>query len=238
MTVNQPRRQARAHDRRLQGERRRGQAPRRAGPPVVGARRGQRARDRPRPVAHQRLRPAALLGPRHRRAVRHRRAARDARRRCATPCSSRPTPRATSRCCASSSELGFDEIYLHHVGREQERFIDAFGERVLPELGCLTRAPRPHERPVVEERDHLLRRRRDVPRLGRRRGRRLPRADPPDRLPRRPRRHVPVAHALLSVAEPRRRLRRHGLLRGRPAARQPRSSSSSSCAPRTTAASR
>ena len=30
--------------------------------------------------------------------------------------------------------LGFDEIYLHHVGREQQRFIDAFGERVLPEL--------------------------------------------------------------------------------------------------------
>jgi probable non-F420 flavinoid oxidoreductase len=30
--------------------------------------------------------------------------------------------------------LGFDEIYLHHVGREQERFIDAFGEHVLPEL--------------------------------------------------------------------------------------------------------
>jgi probable non-F420 flavinoid oxidoreductase len=31
-------------------------------------------------------------------------------------------------------ELGFDEIYLHHVGRDQERFIDVFGERVLPEL--------------------------------------------------------------------------------------------------------
>jgi probable non-F420 flavinoid oxidoreductase len=31
--------------------------------------------------------------------------------------------------------LGFDEIYLHHVGREQQRFIDAFGERVLPVLG-------------------------------------------------------------------------------------------------------
>jgi probable non-F420 flavinoid oxidoreductase len=30
--------------------------------------------------------------------------------------------------------LGFDEIYLHHVGREQERFIDAFGEHVLPEV--------------------------------------------------------------------------------------------------------
>ncbi|MDQ4054151.1 MAG: TIGR03885 family FMN-dependent LLM class oxidoreductase [Actinomycetota bacterium] len=29
---------------------------------------------------------------------------------------------------------GFDEIYLHHVGQSQERFIDAFGEHVLPEL--------------------------------------------------------------------------------------------------------
>ena len=34
------------------------------------------------------------------------------------------------------AELGFDEIYLHHVGREQERFIDAFGEHVLPQLRC------------------------------------------------------------------------------------------------------
>jgi probable non-F420 flavinoid oxidoreductase len=32
------------------------------------------------------------------------------------------------------AELGFEEIYLHHVGRDQERFIDAFGEHVLPEL--------------------------------------------------------------------------------------------------------
>jgi probable non-F420 flavinoid oxidoreductase len=32
------------------------------------------------------------------------------------------------------AELGPDAIYLHHVGREQERFIDVFGERVLPEL--------------------------------------------------------------------------------------------------------
>ncbi|MEU4744181.1 TIGR03885 family FMN-dependent LLM class oxidoreductase [Actinosynnema sp. NPDC023658] len=31
-------------------------------------------------------------------------------------------------------ELGFEEVYLHHVGREQERFLDAFGERVLPEV--------------------------------------------------------------------------------------------------------
>lgn len=32
------------------------------------------------------------------------------------------------------AELGFDEIYLHHVGQEQARFLDAFGEAVLPQL--------------------------------------------------------------------------------------------------------
>jgi len=31
-------------------------------------------------------------------------------------------------------QLGFDEIYLHHVGQSQERFIDSFGEHVLPAL--------------------------------------------------------------------------------------------------------
>ena len=31
-------------------------------------------------------------------------------------------------------ELGFDELYLHHVGQEQEPFIDAFAEHVLPQL--------------------------------------------------------------------------------------------------------
>jgi coenzyme F420-dependent glucose-6-phosphate dehydrogenase len=32
------------------------------------------------------------------------------------------------------AELGFDEIYLHHVGQEQEAFLDAFGAEVLPRL--------------------------------------------------------------------------------------------------------
>ncbi len=32
------------------------------------------------------------------------------------------------------SELGFDRVYIHHVGKEQNLFIDTFGERVLPEL--------------------------------------------------------------------------------------------------------
>ena len=32
------------------------------------------------------------------------------------------------------AELGFGAIYLHHVGREQRPFIEAFGELVLPRL--------------------------------------------------------------------------------------------------------
>jgi len=32
------------------------------------------------------------------------------------------------------AELGFDEIFLHHVGQRQEAFVDAFGESVLPRL--------------------------------------------------------------------------------------------------------
>ena len=35
---------------------------------------------------------------------------------------------------AELAELGFDAVYLHHVGQEQRRFIAAFGEHVLPAL--------------------------------------------------------------------------------------------------------
>ena len=35
---------------------------------------------------------------------------------------------------AHLASLGFDDLYLHHVGQEQRAFIDAFGEQVLPEL--------------------------------------------------------------------------------------------------------
>jgi coenzyme F420-dependent glucose-6-phosphate dehydrogenase len=31
-------------------------------------------------------------------------------------------------------DMGFDEIYLHNVGRDQAAFITTFGERVLPNL--------------------------------------------------------------------------------------------------------
>ncbi|MDG6103251.1 TIGR03885 family FMN-dependent LLM class oxidoreductase [Dactylosporangium aurantiacum] len=31
-------------------------------------------------------------------------------------------------------ELGFDQIYLHHVGQQLDEFVDAFGAKVLPQL--------------------------------------------------------------------------------------------------------
>jgi alkanesulfonate monooxygenase SsuD/methylene tetrahydromethanopterin reductase-like flavin-dependent oxidoreductase (luciferase family) len=31
-------------------------------------------------------------------------------------------------------DQGWDELYLHHVGKEQPAFIDTFGEHVLPQL--------------------------------------------------------------------------------------------------------
>ena len=34
------------------------------------------------------------------------------------------------------AEMGFDQIHLHHVGQDLRPFIDAFGERVLPELAA------------------------------------------------------------------------------------------------------
>ena len=36
------------------------------------------------------------------------------------------------------AEMGFEEILLHHVGKEQEGFIRAFGEEVLPSLKGVT----------------------------------------------------------------------------------------------------
>jgi probable non-F420 flavinoid oxidoreductase len=37
------------------------------------------------------------------------------------------------------ADLGFDEIYLHHVGKEQREFIDVFGAKVLPRLDATQR---------------------------------------------------------------------------------------------------
>jgi alkanesulfonate monooxygenase SsuD/methylene tetrahydromethanopterin reductase-like flavin-dependent oxidoreductase (luciferase family) len=35
---------------------------------------------------------------------------------------------------AEFAALGFERIYVHHVGKEQRAFIDLFGDRVLPAL--------------------------------------------------------------------------------------------------------
>jgi probable non-F420 flavinoid oxidoreductase len=35
---------------------------------------------------------------------------------------------------AEAAELGFEVIYLHHVGQDQRRFLEVFGEQVLPQL--------------------------------------------------------------------------------------------------------
>jgi hypothetical protein len=32
------------------------------------------------------------------------------------------------------AELGVDEVHLHQVGRNQEQFIETFGQKVLPQL--------------------------------------------------------------------------------------------------------
>jgi hypothetical protein len=31
-------------------------------------------------------------------------------------------------------DLGFEELFLHHVGTDNEAFIDSFGAKVLPDL--------------------------------------------------------------------------------------------------------
>ena len=127
-------RAARARARRVPRGRRRGQAGLPAGPPVVGGARAGGARHRLRPVAHQRLPAADPVGPPHRRGVRRGRALRAPRGRAHGRARLRRPRRSTRSGCASSRTLGFDAIYLHHVGQELEPFIDAFGERVLPEL--------------------------------------------------------------------------------------------------------
>ena len=50
-----------------------------------------------------------------------------------TQCGSRPNLAQHAAWLAEYADLGFDDIYLHHVGQEQERFIDIFADRVLPQ---------------------------------------------------------------------------------------------------------
>lgn len=52
-------------------------------------------------------------------------------------------PDATAEQLATLIDLGVDEVYLHHVGQEQSRFIEVFGEHVLPRLGASPKIPAP-----------------------------------------------------------------------------------------------
>ena len=47
-------------------------------------------------------------------------------------------------------EQGWEEVYLHFVGQEQERFLDAFGTHVLPQLYPQRRAAATTARSAVE----------------------------------------------------------------------------------------
>ena len=40
-----------------------------------------------------------------------------------------------ARWLQSYADLGFDRVYVHNVGRNQEEFIEAFGREVLPRVG-------------------------------------------------------------------------------------------------------
>lgn len=48
------------------------------------------------------------------------------------------------------ADQGWDELYLHFVGKEQQAFIDAFGEQVLPQLDVTAPEPATTDRVAVE----------------------------------------------------------------------------------------
>ena len=109
-------------------------AARHPGARQLGADRRRGARDRPRPVAHERLQPADPAGTST--------ASRRSTRRRVTS-----DPRTCAARVLVTSDLGQlsawlhellefepDELYVHHVGREQGPFIEAFSEHVLPGL--------------------------------------------------------------------------------------------------------
>ena len=49
-------------------------------------------------------------------------------------CSCRPIRRGTCDRLGELAALGFDGVWIHHVGKQQQPFLDMFGEHVLPGL--------------------------------------------------------------------------------------------------------
>ena len=167
-------RAARARCRRVPRGRRGGQAGPPAGPPVVGAERGGGARASPttsgaRTSSRRRCAGTSQTVEQFDEAARHVRPE-DVRGGVLVSAD----PRATPPGCASWPSSASTQIQLHHVGQDLAPFIDAFAEHVLPALRAMS--AQGDQRRVVEERGRLLPRRRDVPRLRRRRLRRPRRA--------------------------------------------------------------
>lgn len=52
-------------------------------------------------------------------------------------------------------DQGWEEVYLHFVGKEQESFVEAFGEHVLPQLDPQPPAPATTTRPAVEREEAI-----------------------------------------------------------------------------------
>ena len=203
-------RDARAPARRVPRARRRGKAGRRAGARVVG-------RDARRRHCASRTTSGARTSSRRRCAGTSRRSRSStsrpptcAPRTCAGRCWSPRTSRGTSPGSRSSRRSGSTPCTCTTSGRSSG------GSSTRSASTSSRRYERQgDQRPVVEERGRLLPRRRDVPGLRRRRLRRPHGPDRPAGLPRRPRRQLPVADAVLPEPPARRRLRHHRLLRDR-----------------------
>jgi hypothetical protein len=48
-------------------------------------------------------------------------------------------------------DMGFDEVHLHNVGRNQAEFIEVFGKEVLPELRLTGPVPVPTPEPLIQK---------------------------------------------------------------------------------------
>lgn len=44
-------------------------------------------------------------------------------------------PEVHVRALRENARMGMDAVYVHHVGRDEEGFLETFGRRVLPHAG-------------------------------------------------------------------------------------------------------
>ena len=101
---------------------------------LLGAERGRGARRRPRPVADQHLRVQGHVGLGGGRPLRGGGHVRPPGGHAGLRPRSPPTRTGSAAGCRSSSPPASTSCIIHQVGKEQERFIDTFGSRALPEL--------------------------------------------------------------------------------------------------------